>query len=411
MVYEERLEEFNEIWRRIDSEWSHYFYINKWSLKIYLVIAKYPPLTTINAHQKGIPHNHLEKQIMGLNQFPSIKEYFYIAKTQSTHHSVQLEVPTHQVHLHRHYAGRYCPYSVLIQGAGHNVRVLQFWISPDKAVVPSPLRAPTRYLHLVETRGHGDGKGAVAVDAVPAVIIDPPYLDEQAGPSSHAHRGVLQMEGLLKGSHSMGAFGLKALKLFLARQKFPVLALKYFGLCVKAAFLSVRGRGTSLLDVSRTFTSLPLTMSSGLLKFDIQIITQIYIQSSFKLIHIYQFRKGKDGCVNVPLKTYFKLSKLPLNNWFHLVEEVPMGVVAVPMDIVVFDGESRVFVRWSELIVSPVKNVLPHPCWLPFTVYKYRRHKVARHLICVHHNILLLGKVPLNASRHFSSQLLQNPPF
>ena len=48
------------------------------------------------------------------------------------------------------------------------------------------------------------------------------------------------MEGLLKGSHPVGAFGLKALKLFLARQKFPVLALKYFGLGVKAALLSVR---------------------------------------------------------------------------------------------------------------------------------------------------------------------------
>ena len=93
----------------------------------------------------------------------------------------------------------------------------------------------------METRRHGDREGPVAVYAVPAVLIDPPYLDQQAGPSSHAHRGVLQMEGLLKGSHSVGALRLKALKLFLAGQKFPVLTLKYFSLGVKAALLWVRG--------------------------------------------------------------------------------------------------------------------------------------------------------------------------
>ena len=45
------------------------------------------------------------------------------------------------------------------------------------------------------------------------------------------------------------------------------------------------------------------------------------------------------------LKIYFKLSNLPLNNLCHLAEEVLVGVVAVPMDIVVFDCESQVFMH------------------------------------------------------------------
>ena len=94
-----------------------------------------------------------------------------------------------------------------------------------------------------------------------------------------------------------------------------------------------------MLDVSRTFTSLPLTMSSGLLKFDIQIITQILIYTT--IIQTIEKEKGASMC----LKIYFKLSNLPLNNLCHLAEEVLVGVVAVPMDIVVFDCESQVFMH------------------------------------------------------------------
>lgn len=53
----------------------------------------------------------------------------------------------------------------------------------------------------------------------------------------------------------------------------------------------------------------------------------------------------KERDVSMCLKRYFKLSKLPLNNLCHLAEEVLVGVVAVPMDIVVFEGESQVFMH------------------------------------------------------------------
>ena len=104
-----------------------------------------------------------------------------------------------------------------------------------------------------------------------------------------------------------------------------------------------------MLDVSRTFTSLPLTMSSGLLKFDIQIITQILIyttiiQTIIQTIPYISIEKRKRGA-SMCLKIYFKLSNLPLNNLCHLAEEVLVGVVAVPMDIVVFEGESQVFMH------------------------------------------------------------------
>ena len=151
---------------------------------------------------------------------------------------MNLKIAAYYVEFHRQKTRRGGSEAIFIERTRHNVGVLQLGVCSYEPIVPSAHRSPARNLQDVLPWSHRNTNRTVSINAVPSVLVDPPYLYQHPRPTTHAHGRIFHLERLLEWSHTVKGLRLKTLEFFLPRKHLPILTLEDLDLDVEAALLN-----------------------------------------------------------------------------------------------------------------------------------------------------------------------------
>ena len=157
---------------------------------------------------------------------------------------------------------------------------MQLRVSANKTIVPSSHWPPAWNLKHMTGRAHWYYGCTITTDIMPSILIHFPDLEKHTRPPPHPVCHILQDEWLLNRSHSLYRYWLKCFELFAPRKQFPLFPFVYISFDVKGTALNLI-IPTSVELVSKTLTIFPWTISSGLLKDDMNLYLKLWLNDKW----------------------------------------------------------------------------------------------------------------------------------
>ena len=117
--------------------------------------------------------------------------------------------------------------------ADNNPRMLELWAGSNKPVIPGSHGPPATDVEFVITGCHWDYCSTIAIDVVPAIVIDLPHFHNDSGPSSYILSNVMNIERVLNCSNPIIRLSFECFKLSAAWHMLPVLTLHHLHLHVE----------------------------------------------------------------------------------------------------------------------------------------------------------------------------------